>query len=108
MDGRTLTFKAQGDVLRVAGSVDEDIVAVLQERLADFVAAHRGGVVWVDVDEVDFLPSAGIGALVAAQGAALRSGGLLTLVAADGTLAARVFGLMGIEHDAELRGRPTA
>lgn len=102
MDGRSLTFAARGDVLCVAGSVDEDIVHVLQERLADFVAAHRGGVVWVEVDEVDFLPSAGIGALVAAQGAALRAGGLLTLVAAPGTLAARVFGLMGIEHDAAL------
>ncbi|WKN48125.1 STAS domain-containing protein [Nocardioides sp. Arc9.136] len=100
MDGRSLSFETQGDVLRVAGSVDEDIVAVLQERLADFVAGHRGQVVWVDVDDVDFLPSAGIGALVAAQGAALRAGGLLTLVAADGTLPARVFALMGIEHDA--------
>ncbi|MDN4160723.1 STAS domain-containing protein [Nocardioides abyssi] len=102
MDGRSLTFTERGDVLEVVGSVDEDIIHVLQERLADFVAAHRGEVVWVDVDQVDFLPSAGIGALVAAQGAALRAGGLLTLVAAPGTLPARVFGLMGIEHDASM------
>ncbi|MBC9732770.1 STAS domain-containing protein [Nocardioides marmotae] len=106
MDGRTLAFRAQGAVLRVTGSVDEDIVAVLQDRLADFVATHRGQVVWVDVDEVDFLPSAGIGALVAAQGAAQRAGGLLTLVAAEGTLPARVFGLMGIDHDATAAAPP--
>ncbi|WP_435742348.1 STAS domain-containing protein [Nocardioides sp. SYSU DS0663] len=99
MDARALECTARGDVLRVVGSVDEDVVPVLRERLADFVAAHRGRMVWVDVSEVDFLPSAGIGALVGAQGAAVRAGGLLTLVAEPGTLPARVFALMGIEHD---------
>lgn len=100
VDSRSLTFDADGVVLRVVGSVDEDIVHLLQQQLADHVATHRGQDVWVDLDRVDFLPSAGIGALVAAQGAALRTGGLLTLVAAPGSLPARVFGLMGIEHDA--------
>lgn len=98
-DARTLTFDTRGDVLHVVGSVDEDIVPLLRERLAEFVASHRGRMVEVDVNAVDFLPSAGIGALVAAQGAAVRAGGLLTLVAAPGSLAARVFDLMGIEHD---------
>jgi anti-anti-sigma factor len=91
-----LSMEWDGVVLRIGGSVDEYSISELRERLADLVANHRS--LKVDVSDVEFLPSAGIGILARARAAARDSGGVLDLVARAGSPAQRILDITGIPH----------
>ena len=64
-------------VLAVCGDVDIATASTLRERLADAVASFRGVV--VDLEEVPFLDSTGLGVLVAAHNRARSAGSALVI-----------------------------
>jgi anti-sigma B factor antagonist len=69
----------QYPVVGVRGEVDVSSAPALQQRLAElFVTA--GSTVVVDLTDVSFLDSTGLGALVAARNSAADAGGSLPLV----------------------------
>ncbi|WP_370246464.1 STAS domain-containing protein [Nocardioides sp.] len=92
-----LVLRREGDVLVVAGSVDEFALVGLRVAIDDIVEQARKAV--VDVSEVAFLPSAAVGVLVQARGFARRQGGELIIVAADGSPAQRTLSLMGVDAE---------
>ncbi|GAA5141981.1 hypothetical protein GCM10023340_04710 [Nocardioides marinquilinus] len=91
-----LSMEWDGVVLRVGGSVDEYSISELRDRLAGLVTTNRA--LKVDVSEVEFLPSAGIGILARARAAARDSGGVLDIVARTGCPAQRILDITGIPH----------
>ncbi len=72
----------QGDaaipVVAVSGEVDVDSAAALRDGLTDLL--ESGDSIVVDLTNVDFLDSTGLGALVAARTTAAERGALLPLV----------------------------
>jgi anti-anti-sigma factor len=64
-------------VLRVRGDVDIATAPALRQRLAEAIASCEGVV--VDLDEVGFMDSTGLGVLVAAHNRAASGGGRLVL-----------------------------
>ena len=64
-------------VLAVRGDVDIATAPALRERLADVIGCYAGVV--VDLDEVPFLDSTGLGVLVAAHNRAQSAGCALAL-----------------------------
>ena len=64
-------------VLAVRGDVDIATAAELRNRLSDAVEAHRAVV--VDLGEVGFMDSTGLGVLVAMHGRAMAHGGTLVI-----------------------------
>ncbi|WP_139983976.1 STAS domain-containing protein [Nocardioides litoris] len=104
MFDQPLSFTESGDVLSLHGSVDEFALVDLREHLADTLA--QGRVRYVEMSDVDLLPSAAIGILAAARADALKAGTPVDLVAADGTFAARVLRSVGIPFLAQVPPSP--
>lgn len=66
-------------VINVSGEIDVSSAPALQQRLSELFRTASSTVV-VDLTEVAFLDSTGLGALVAARSAAVEAGGALPLV----------------------------
>jgi anti-anti-sigma regulatory factor len=97
-----LSLTESGEVVVVRGSVDEYALVDLREQLGD--AVRRGTVRYVDVSEVDLLPSAALGILAATRATAARDGVSIDIVASSGTFAQRLLAAVGIPHLEELPG----
>ena len=101
MEGRAFSAVMRPDqrTLAVNGSVDE--VAVDDFRWALHLCVNTSSDPVVDLSDVDFFPSMAVGALI---GALKRSRGALTVVAREGSFAAKVLGVCGIAFVAEAAG----
>jgi anti-anti-sigma factor len=95
----TFTFDEGSRTLRVSGEVHElsgpEFRTALQEHSADYSED-----LVVDLDDVDFLPSLGVGVLAVALRTAEERGSRLELVAAKGTIAQQVLNICGLPHRA--------
>ena len=93
----TLDFDEQTRSLSVAGSVDEVAGPALRLALEKYSVGYSQDLV-VDLGEVDFLPSLGVGVLAVALRNADQNGTTIELVAVDGTVAQRVLTICGLPH----------
>ena len=99
MEERPLAFSydAETRTLHVSGEVDELSGPALREALGTHSADYTERLV-VDLGEVDFLPSAGVGVLAVAMRNADERGSELELVAPKGTIAQQVLNICGLPH----------
>ncbi len=99
MDERPLAFSydAETRTLHVSGEVDELSGPALREALGKHSGDYSEDLV-VDLGDVDFLPSAGVGVLAVAMRNAQERGSELELVAAKGTIAQQVLNICGLPH----------
>jgi anti-sigma B factor antagonist len=93
----TLTVRTVGDrsVLDVAGEVDVYSAPELRERLSEQLSAASPSLI-VNLAEVTFLDSTGIGTLVAGLNRAVQFGGTLTLVS-DHDRILKLFRITGLD-----------
>ncbi|MBV9593987.1 MAG: STAS domain-containing protein [Actinobacteria bacterium] len=82
-------------VLSVAGEVDVYSAPQLRDRLTDLIDSGDSGLV-VDLSEVSFLDSTGIGTLVAGLNRAAGAGGGLSLVCNQDRIL-KLFRITGLE-----------
>jgi anti-anti-sigma factor len=87
-----LELRIQGGEITVAGELDLASVSLL----TDAVSSVEGGDVVLDLDQVVFIDSSGIGAIVTAYQQLARDGRRLT-VARCSDIVARVFEVSGID-----------
>ncbi len=85
--------------LAVSGSVDE--LAVDDFRWALHLCTNAAEDPIVDLSDVDFFPSVAVGALI---GALKRNPGAVTVVARQGSFAAKVLELCGIPFEPQAAG----
>ena len=99
MDFRPLAldYDADSSTLAVAGSVDESSGSVLRAALERYSDGYAKDLV-VDLGDVDFLPSLGVGVLAVAMRTASEREASIELVAVDGTVAQRVLAISGMPH----------
>lgn len=83
--------------LHVSGEVDELSGPALRECLDKYSSGYADDLA-VDLSDVDFLPSAGVGVLAVALRTASEQGSTLELVAAKGTIAQQVLNICGLPH----------
>jgi|RhiMethySRZTD1v2_1073278.scaffolds.fasta_scaffold769462_2 anti-anti-sigma regulatory factor len=88
------TMRPDQRTLAVSGSVDE--LAVDDFRWALHLCMSASDDPIVDLSDVDFFPSVAVGALIGA----LRRDRGVTVVAREGTFAAKVLDVCGIPHEA--------
>lgn len=99
-----MTIEIEPDgVVVVSGDVEEAELARLRETLDDVVSHHADA--WVDLSGTGFLPSAAIGVVARATGRAAEHGHALTIVAADGSRAARTLGMAMLPFESEITRR---
>jgi anti-sigma B factor antagonist len=82
-------------VLSVRGEVDMYSAPTLRDRLADLIDSGHHTVI-VDLSEVGFLDSTGLGTLVAARTSATESGGALPVVC-DQERVLKLFRITGLD-----------
>ena len=75
--------------LSVRGEVDDYGIIALRNLLAEH-GTTPGGRLVLDLSDVDYLPSVGVGVITRGLGAAARVGAEIVLVARQGTVAQRV------------------
>ncbi|MEU0596751.1 STAS domain-containing protein [Streptomyces sp. NPDC006393] len=103
-----MAFKVTGDgqgewsVLRVAGELDLVTSPVLRQRIHDVVAEGRHDLV-LDLSDVFFCDSSGVGVLIAARRLIRSCQGRLRLIlpaggAVDGSHVNRVLGALGVRR----------
>ena len=99
MEERPLTFSVDPDTrtLYVSGEVDELSAVALREALEKHSNGFADDLV-VDLSEVDFLPSMGVGVLAVASRTAAERGSTIELVAVKGTIAQQVLNICGLPH----------
>ncbi len=99
MEERPLTFSVDQDsrTLYVSGEVDELSAVALREALEKHSNGFADDLV-VDLSEVDFLPSMGVGVLAVASRTAGERGSTIELVAVKGTIAQQVLNICGLPH----------
>jgi len=78
-----------------AGEVDMTVSPVFEQTLVDAATRHDGGRVVVDLEQLRFLDSSGVHALVKGYHAATGAGGSLTVRNATGVVA-RVLHITGV------------
>ncbi len=98
-----MSCRRDGDVLVVAGTIDEHRITDLDDEVSKYLAECPSGT--IDVGAVEFLPSAAIGVLAMAWSRAIQRGDGLTLVAPPGTHAATTLTISGLPVSAT---RPTS
>ncbi|MFB9312748.1 STAS domain-containing protein [Nocardioides plantarum] len=100
MSGRPFdaSYDESTSTLTLSGIVDELSLDDMKSALAT-ASAELTVPVRVDLSEVDFLPSIGLGILAAAMRRCRTRGGEVTLVTRSGTLAARVLEISGLPFD---------
>ncbi len=89
MFDRTFTADLTDQTLTVRGEVDDYGIIALRNLLAQHGSAPGARLV-VDLSDVDYLPSVGVGVLTRGLGAARQAGAEIVLVARPGTVAQRV------------------
>lgn len=89
---RTVSDRA---VLDVAGEVDVYSAPELRDRLSELITASAPSLI-VNLTEVSFLDSTGIGTLVAGLNRAVQFGGVLTLVS-DQDRILKLFRITGLD-----------
>ena len=99
MEERPLTFSVDLDTrtLYVSGEVDELSAIALREVLDKHSKGFSEDLV-VDLSDVDFLPSMGVGVLAVASRTAEERGSTIELVAGKGTIAQQVLNICGLPH----------
>lgn len=100
MSGRPFvaSFDESTSTLSLSGIVDELSIDEMKESVATASADHTRPVV-VDLSDVDFLPSIGLGVLAEAIRRSRTTGGEVTLVTRTGTLSHRVLEISGLPFD---------
>ena len=101
------TFQADfaDGTLSVRGEVDDYGIIALRNALAEHGSAPGGRLV-VDLSEVGYLPSVGVGVITRALGAARRAGAEIELVARRGTIAQRVLMVCALPYRESLDEEP--
>jgi anti-anti-sigma factor len=89
-------LSADRSTLTLRGELDEVASVALRELLTS-LSGEPGAGLRVELSDVDFLPSAALGVLAAARGAA--PAGAMTFVAAPGTIAQRVLRICSLPYD---------
>ena len=99
MEERPLTFSVDPDTgtLRVSGEVDELSGDAFREAIQKHSEDYTRDLV-VDLGDVDFLPSLGVGVLAVAIRTAEERGSRIELVAGKGTIAEQVLHICGLPH----------
>jgi anti-anti-sigma factor len=95
----TYEFDDRRSRLVLHGELDEGACLELRSLLAEETSADTPDLA-IDLSDLDFLPSAGVGVLAKAKATRARTGAELTFVAADGTIAQRVLTICGLAHEA--------
>jgi anti-anti-sigma factor len=90
-------------VVRAAGEVDMTVSTQFEQALLDAATGHPGGRVVVDFEELRFLDSSGVHALVKGYHAATGTGGSLTVRNATGVVA-RVLTITGVAEALGMSG----
>ena len=91
--------------LTVRGEVDDYGIIALRNALAEHGSAPGTRLV-VDLSEVAYLPSVGVGVITRALGAAERAGAAIVLVARQGTVAQRVLMVCALPYRESLEDDP--
>jgi anti-anti-sigma factor len=99
VDERPLTFSFEPETrtLFVSGEVDELSGIAFRETIEKHSEAFTRPVV-IDLSDVDFLPSLGVGVLAVALRNADEKGTRMELVADKGTIAQQVLNICGLPH----------
>jgi len=99
VDERPLTFSLDegSRTLRVSGEVHELSGPAFRETLQKYSEDYTKDLV-VNLDDVDFLPSLGVGVLAVALRHADERGSRIELVAAKGSIAQQVLNICGLPH----------
>ena len=99
MEERPLTFSFEPDTatLYVSGEVDELSGVAFREALDKHSEGFTKDLI-VDLGDVDFLPSLGVGVLAVALRNADERGANVELVAGKGTIAQQVLNICGLPH----------
>jgi anti-anti-sigma factor len=84
-------------VLALHGELDEPASSQLREAIETATSELTANLA-IDLGDVTFLPSPAIGVLAASQAVARRNGATLTLVAPEGTVAARLLTICAIDY----------
>jgi anti-anti-sigma factor len=82
-------------VVRAAGEVDMTVSTAFERALVDAATGNPGGQVVVDFEDLRFIDSSGVHALVKGYHAAAGTGGSLTVRNATGVVA-RVLNITGV------------
>lgn len=93
----TTSFDPDTRVLHVGGSVDEMTGPALREAIAKHSAAYTERLA-VDLTDVDFLPSLGVGILAVSMRNAEENDTAVELVAQEGTIAQQVLNICGLSY----------
>ena len=92
-----LEHDAQSDTLFVSGSVDETAGPELRQAIEKHSAGYTRDLT-IDVGDVDFLPSLGVGVLALAMRSGDQNGASIRLRAVKGTVAQRVLTICALPH----------
>ncbi len=84
-------------VLVVHGDLDEPATIELRETIVKATDELRSPLA-IELTDVTFMPSPAIGVLATSQDKARRNGADITLVAAPGSMAARLLTICAIDH----------
>lgn len=95
MEEREFAADYHDGVLVVLGSVADQGTFLLRNALREHSQDFARGLV-VDLSEVDYLPSVGVGVLAKAMGQARQHDETISLVAAQGSVAHRVLSVSGM------------
>lgn len=99
MHERTFSFETDDEAGRLTLHGDLDEGATLQFRsLLNDLSAGLTQDLTIDLTDVDLLPSSAVGVIASAQDTATRQGASLSLVAAEGTISARVLTICGLAY----------
>ena len=80
------------------GDLDEGATVQVRSLLSDLTDGLTKDLT-VDLSDVDLFPSAAVGVIANAQDTARKQGATLALVAAEGTISARVLTICGLAHE---------
>ncbi len=100
MEERAFTYETSEDPRRLVlhGDLDEGTTLQLRSLLNDLSDGLTRDLT-VDLTDVDLLPSSSIGVIANAQATARQQHSSLSLVAADGTISARVLTICGLAYE---------
>jgi anti-anti-sigma factor len=93
----TTSYDDASRTLFVSGSIDELSGGALRDAIDKHSASYTRQLS-VDLTDVDFLPSLGVGVLAVAMRTTQENGATLELVAATGTVAQQVLNICGLPY----------
>ena len=90
------TFVLDGDTLAIAGEIDVAVVDEFGNAMRALIEANAGVEVCVDLREVNFIDSSGLGVLVGANKQAASAGATIRLTHVQAS-PAKVFEITGLQ-----------